>query len=175
MANSAGDIMAQDTLTSRIAAPLALIGVIAGPIALASMTKDILVWNDPIDGFVAYWGNTIQPLLANLLAALPSFLNIPALDPMGLNYLLMGIVMLPSSARAPTILLHSRLEDANFVTHLIVFIIAAPFLIVAWPLAVLTVIGISRRKQSDTRYRTLALAPFLLFGVMWWFNEAWLQ
>lgn len=147
---------------------LAPLGIVGGPIALASMFRSIIEWKGPIGYTVHFWSEYVSPPFTYIFTWIADLLLLPA-PPLWLtDYLIMGLLVASSYLRGWMIVPLPRNADIQpprwwkFLRH-----------IVLWPYGLYrTLSSVRRHGVMSIGGLSLTFAPILIFLVLLTVNWA---
>ncbi len=137
-----------------ITAVFAPLGILAGPIGIASMFAGLIEWHGPIGYAVEIWSSDIRPPFDVVFTAVASFLNIPAPSKFIVDYLILGFVFSFSLFRSfqledPEWLLRRDTGDGPDQLFFVAFALFALAVVVVWILALMLLLGGMNRVTKE--------------------------
>lgn len=142
-----------------IVAPL---GILGGPIAIASMLDGLITWNGPVDYILNIWDAQIREPFRNVIEWIRLKLSFPQPDPLLIDYIILSILLTSSYVRA------TYLVPKNGIWHTVTN--SLRYLLI-WPLATIAVvISVAREGVKSWPRLLLTFAPFIGFLGLWAVN-----
>lgn len=144
-----------------LTAILAPLGILAGPIGIASMLSGFIEWHGPIGYAVEFWSQFVRPPFATIFQFLANYLHFPEVGPKMLDYLTLGVLLLSSVSRTRGAFSPGT-SEISFERFFQVF-----FVFIAWPFIFLALAIDLVAKRFKDAADWFALTPFVIFIVLW--------
>lgn len=184
---TAGTPAKKHTIGWWLAAIIAPIGIVGGPIAIADMVAGAIQWNGWIGYLVAFWDENVSKSFGVVLNFVASIIRIPALNELTVDYITLGILLFGGFVRAIELLPlpgtpRVRQRTLGEKLGLAVIWIAGPLAVIAfWPFYIFTISAffiayaihaIAKKKKKTilpdgllemAPIMGMTIAPFVLF------------
>ncbi|MDC7696163.1 hypothetical protein PQU94_17950 [Asticcacaulis sp. DXS10W] len=143
------------------------LGILAGPISIASMVSHLIEWHGPAGYIVNFWKEEIRPpfraSIEWLLSLVEPWLHIPKPPDALVDYIIVSLLLTSCYLRA------TYLVPKNDLRHTI---LNSLMYLMFWPLVAMgVIISICREGVKSWPRLSLTFAPIIGFLLLWAGNE----